>query len=120
MLSKIEIQLVDPITLRMDAKSAIECDSVSEEPFASQTQQTYRIKYHWLREHTYENGTVNLEHCSTEDMVADMMACRNETRRLRAHPAFQSPKPKMLLPSKTHVYLDLECMTKQNVTVVNH
>ncbi len=32
------------------------------------------IKYHWLREHTYENGTVELEHCITEDMVADIMS----------------------------------------------
>ena len=31
------------------------------------------IKYHWLREHTYENGTVELEHCKTEDMHADVM-----------------------------------------------
>ena len=31
------------------------------------------IKYHWLREHTYESGTVDLTHCKTEDMVADVM-----------------------------------------------
>ena len=31
------------------------------------------IKYHWLREHTYEDGTMHLEHCVTEDMVADLM-----------------------------------------------
>ena len=29
--------------------------------------------YHWLREHTYENGTVELEHFKTEDMHADVM-----------------------------------------------
>jgi hypothetical protein len=31
------------------------------------------IKYHELMGHTYENGTVNLEHCSTEVMLAYMM-----------------------------------------------
>ena len=31
------------------------------------------IKYYWLREHTYEDGTIHLEHCVTEDMVADLM-----------------------------------------------
>ena len=41
-LSEIGIQLVDPITLRMDAKSAR--NSVSEEPYPSQTQQTYRYQ----------------------------------------------------------------------------
>ena len=31
------------------------------------------IKYHWLREHTYESGTVQIEHCKTENMVAVVM-----------------------------------------------
>ncbi len=31
------------------------------------------IKYNWLREHTYEEGTIHLEHCGTEDMVADVL-----------------------------------------------
>ncbi len=31
------------------------------------------IKYHWLREHTYEDGTILLEHCDTKDIVADLM-----------------------------------------------
>ena len=26
-----------------------------------------------MREHTYEDGTIHLEHCVTEDMVADLM-----------------------------------------------
>ena len=29
--------------------------------------------YHWLREHTYEDRMIHLEHCSTEDMVADVI-----------------------------------------------
>jgi hypothetical protein len=62
-LSEIGIQLVDPITLRMNDKSVIH----------HKRSKHIDIKYHWLREHTYENGTVNLEHCTTEDMVADMM-----------------------------------------------
>ena len=69
-LSEIGIQLVDPITLRMDAKSAI---ALAKNPMHHKRSKHIDIKYHWLREHTYENGTVNLEHCSTEDMVADMM-----------------------------------------------
>ena len=31
------------------------------------------IKYHWLRKHTYVNGTVELEHCNTEDIHAGVM-----------------------------------------------
>jgi len=69
-LSEIGIQLVDPITLHMDAKSAI---ALAKNPMHHKRSKHIDIKYHWLREHTYENGTVNLEHCSTEDMVADMM-----------------------------------------------
>ena len=69
-LSEIGIQLVDPITLRMDAKSAI---ALAKNPMHHKRSKHIDIKYHWLREHTYENGTVNLEHCSTEEMVADMM-----------------------------------------------
>ena len=63
-LSKIGIHLVDPITLNMDAKSAI---ALAKNPMH------HNIKYHWLREHTYEDGTIHLEHCVTEDMVADVI-----------------------------------------------
>ena len=62
------IQLVDPITLLMDANSAI---ALAKNP---QRSKHIDIKYHWLRKHMYESGTVNLEHCNTEDMVVDMMA----------------------------------------------
>ena len=61
---------VDPITLLMDAKSAI---ALAKNPMHHKRSKHIDVKYHWLREHTYESGTVNLEHCSTEDMVADMM-----------------------------------------------
>ena len=69
-LSEIGIQLVDPITLLMDAKSAI---ALAKNPMHHKRSKHIDIKYHWLREHTYENGTIDLEHCSTEDMVTDMM-----------------------------------------------
>ena len=65
-----EIQLVDPITLLMDAKSAI---ALAKNPMHHKRSKHIDVKYHWLREHTYESGTVNLEHCSIVDMVADMM-----------------------------------------------
>ena len=54
----------------MDAKSAI---ALAKNPMHHKRSKHIDIEYHWLREHTYENGTVNLEHCSTEYMVADMM-----------------------------------------------
>ena len=46
------------------------------------------IKYHWLREHTYKNGTVELEHCKTEDMHADVMtkALASEDHIKTCHP----------------------------------
>ena len=69
-LSEIVIQLVDPITLHMDVKTAI---ALAKNPMHHKRSKHIDFKYHLLRKHTYENGTVNLEHCSTEEMVADMM-----------------------------------------------
>ena len=51
--------MVDPITLLMDAKSAI---ASAKNPMHHKRSKHIDIKYHWLREHTYESG-----------MVADMM-----------------------------------------------
>ena len=51
-----------------------ECNRISEESCALQNAaSTSIIKYHWLREHPYEDGTIYVEHCVTEDMVADVM-----------------------------------------------
>jgi len=69
-LSEIGIPLDDPITLHMDAKSAI---ALAKNPMHHKRSKHIDIKYHWLREHTYEDGTIHLEHCATEDMVADLM-----------------------------------------------
>jgi len=69
-LREIGIHLVDPITLHMDAKSAI---ALAKNPMHHKRSKHIDIKYHWLREHTYEDGTIHLEHCITEDMVADLM-----------------------------------------------
>ena len=44
--------------------------SIGQESDASQAQQTY---WYQVSEHTYEDGTIHLEHCVTEDMVADLM-----------------------------------------------
>ena len=69
-LGEIGIHLDDPITLHMDAKSAI---ALAKNPMHHKRSKHIDIKYHWLREHTYEDGTIHLEHCVTEDMVADLM-----------------------------------------------
>ena len=69
-LSEMGIHLVDPITLNMDAKSAI---ALAKKPIHHKRSKHIDIKYHWLREHTYEGGTIHLEHYVTEDMVADVM-----------------------------------------------
>ena len=58
-LSEIGINLVDPITLNMDAKSAI---ALAKNPMHHKRSKHIDIKYHWLREHTYEDGTIHLEH----------------------------------------------------------
>ena len=31
------------------------------------------IKYHWLRQYTYESRTVELKRCATADMVTDVL-----------------------------------------------
>jgi hypothetical protein len=69
-LKEIGILIDDPITLNMDAKSAI---ALAKNPMHHKRSKHIDIKYHWLREHTYEDGTIHLEHCVTEDMVADLM-----------------------------------------------
>ena len=70
MLSEIGFNYVDPITLYMDSKSAM---SLAKNPTHHKRSKHRYIKYHWLREHTYEEGTIHLEHCDTEDMVADVL-----------------------------------------------
>ena len=69
-LGEIGFNYVDPITLYMDSKSAM---SLAKNPTHHKRSKHIDIKYHWLREHTYEEGTIHLEHCGTEDMVADVL-----------------------------------------------
>ena len=69
-LCELGIQLVDPITLHMDSQSAM---CLARNPTHHKRSKHIDIKYHWLREHTYENKTVELEHCTTVNMVADVM-----------------------------------------------
>jgi hypothetical protein len=69
-LSEMELHYVDPMILLMDSKSAM---ALAKNPTHHKRSKHIDIKYHWLREHTYENGTVELEHCKTEDMHADVM-----------------------------------------------
>ena len=53
----------------MDSKSAM---SLAKNPTHHKRSKHIDIKYR-LREHTYEEGTIHLEHCGTEDMVADVL-----------------------------------------------
>jgi hypothetical protein len=69
-LSELEFAYVGPMILHMDSKSAM---ALAKNPTHHKRSKHIDIKYHWLREHTYEHGTVDLEHCATEDMVADVM-----------------------------------------------
>ena len=56
--------------LHTDSQSAM---ALARNPTHHKRSKHIDIKYHWLREHTYESGTVGLEHCKTENMVADVM-----------------------------------------------
>ena len=69
-LSELEFDYVGPMILHMDSKSAM---ALAKNPTHHKRSKHIDIKYHWLREHTYENGTVELVHCATGDMVADVM-----------------------------------------------
>ena len=69
-LGEIGFNYIDPITLYMDSKSAM---SLAKNPTHHKRSKHIDIKYHWLREHTDEEGTIHLEHCGTEDMVADVL-----------------------------------------------
>ncbi len=66
MLSELGFDYVDPMTLHVDSQSAM--------ALAKKRSKYIDIKYHWLRgEYTFENNTVELVHCATGDMVADVM-----------------------------------------------
>ncbi len=68
MLSEIGFDYVDPMTLHMDSQSAM---ALAKNPTHHKRSKHIDIKYHWLREYTFENNTVELVHCATGDMVAD-------------------------------------------------
>ena len=53
-LGEIGFNYVDPITLYMVSKSAM---SLAKNPTHHKRSKHIDIKYHWLREHTYEEGT---------------------------------------------------------------
>ena len=67
-LSEIGIPLDDPITLHMDAKSAI---ALAKNPMHHKRNKHIDIKYHWLREKIAE-GVVNLVYVRSEDQLADI------------------------------------------------
>ena len=69
-LGELGFNYVDPITLYMDSKSAM---SLAKNPTHHKRSKHIDIKYHWLREHTFEEGTIYLEHCGTEEMIADVL-----------------------------------------------
>ena len=69
-LSEMNFDYVDPMTLHMDSQSAM---ALAKNPTHHKRSKHIDIKYHWLREHTYESRTVELEHCATADMVADVL-----------------------------------------------
>ena len=62
--------LIQSSYIYMDSKSAM---ALAKNPTHHKRSKHIDIKYHWLREHTYESGTVQIEHCKTENMVADVM-----------------------------------------------
>ena len=70
MLGELGFDVVGPMILHMDSKSAM---ALAKNPTHHKRSKHIDIKYHWLREHTYEYGTVDLVHCGTADMVADVM-----------------------------------------------
>ncbi len=70
MLSELGFDYVDPMILHMDSQSAM---ALAKNPTHHKRSKHIDIKYHWLREHTFENNTVELVHCATGDMVANVM-----------------------------------------------
>jgi hypothetical protein len=69
-LSELGFDYVDSMILNMDSQSAM---ALAKNPTHHKRSKHIDIKYHWLREYTFENTTVELVHCGTEDMVADVM-----------------------------------------------
>ncbi len=69
-LGEIGSDYVGPIILRMDSQISM---ALARNSTNHKRIKHIDIKYHWLRKHTYESGTVDLTHCKTENMVADVM-----------------------------------------------
>ncbi len=70
MLSELGFDYVDPMILHMDSQSAM---ALATKPTRLKRSKHIYIKYHWLQEYIFENNTVDLVHCATGDMVADVM-----------------------------------------------
>ena len=75
-LSEMELHYVDPMILLMDSKSAM---ALAKNPTHHKRSKHIDIKYHWLREHTYENGTVELEHMHA-DVMTKALASEDHNR----------------------------------------
>ena len=56
-----KLHYVDPMIVLMDIKSVM---ALRKNTTHHKRSKHIDIKYHWLREHTYENGTLELEHCN--------------------------------------------------------
>ncbi len=69
-LGEIGFDYVGTMILHMDSQSAM---ALARKPTHHKRSKNIDIKFHWLREHTYESGTVDLVHYRTEEMVADVM-----------------------------------------------
>ena len=83
-LSELGINLVDRSTLRMGSKSAI---SLARNPTHHKRSKHIDIKFHWIRDHVEDDGEVELEHCDTGDMDADLL-----TKALAFEPAVKHTK----------------------------
>ncbi len=65
-LSELGFDYADPMILHMDSQSAM---ALAKNPTHHKRRKHIDIKYHWLREYTFKNNTVEIVHCVTGEMV---------------------------------------------------
>ncbi len=106
-MSEIDFDYVGPMILHMDSQSAMTLAKITTHHKRSEH---IDIKYHWLREHTYESGTVDLAHFKAKDIFADVMtkALNSKLHEKHAVNIFGFGNVKIEVPSGEGFGVDLE------------
>ena len=80
LLHELKVKCESAMRLKVDNKSAID---LAKHPIAHGRSKHIEIKYHFLRDQVAK-GKLAVEHCSTEDQLADMLTKGLKTSKFEA------------------------------------